>query len=372
MSEKERKIVITVGGTGGHIFPAQGVAHDLQARNPSTKILFVGGKLASNSYFNPCAFPYRSVSCGAISHKNPFKMISSGVDIVKGISQSIAILRRYQPEVVLGFGSYYTFPTLIAAKLLRIPIILHEANSMPGMVNRLFSKHVHMTGLHFPQAAQLLKGPSLEVGMPMRKGFRLDLVDRNIALNYFGLDSNRPVLLVFGGSQGAQSLNKWIKEACVHSLFPGAVQILHFTGHSAITQEMSSLYSQRGIKAVVKDFESRMDFAWCVSSLALTRAGAGSIAEALEFEVPAILIPYPHASDNHQQKNAEFFCDTVGGGLTYPDDRFSATLLAKTLRDLLLDQQRGVMHMRKAIAVYKKRVRKKDLCDVVEELLNSQ
>jgi UDP-N-acetylglucosamine--N-acetylmuramyl-(pentapeptide) pyrophosphoryl-undecaprenol N-acetylglucosamine transferase len=160
-----------------------------------------------------------------------------------------------------------------------------------------------------------------------------------------------------------------MKEACVHSLFPGAMQVLHFTGKPSVTEELKGLYAQRGIQAVVKDFEPRMDYAWRVASLALTRAGAGSIAEAMEFEVPAILIPYPHAADNHQQKNAEFFSYAVGGSLTYPDDRFSSTLLAKTLRDLLLDQQRGLQHMREAIAIYKKKLRKRDLCEVVEEFL---
>lgn len=369
MTSQKKKIVITVGGTGGHIFPALGVAHDLQTKNPSHEILFIGGGLDKNRFFNPSAFQYHSVACGSIAHKNPLKLLASGCKIFKGIAQSGLILKRFKPDLVLGFGSYHTFPTLVSAKALRLPIILHEANSIPGFVNRTLSRHVVMTGLHFPDAAQHLNGSSLEVGMPMRKGFRRHLVDKGEALYYYNLNAGIPVLLVFGGSQGAQSLNKWMKEACVHSLFPNAIQVLHFTGNAALTEEMRSLYAQRGIKAVVKDFEPRMDFAWRAAKVALTRAGAGSISEAMEFEVPAILIPYPHAADNHQQKNAEFFSYTVGGSLTYPDDRFSSTLLAKTLRDLFLDQQRGLQHMREAIKSYKKKVRKRDLCDVVEEFL---
>lgn len=365
----DRKVLITVGGTGGHIFPALGVAHELKAKRPSLEILFVGGGLSTNPYFDPQAFPFHTVSCGSITHKNPIKLASSGWKIAKGVVQSIKVMRNYKPDLVLGFGSYYTFPTLLAAKTLRYPTMLHEANSIPGMVNRLLSRHVILTGLHFPDAAQHLKGPSLEVGMPMRKGFKRHLVDREEALAYYQLNPSIPVLLIFGGSQGAQSLNKWMKEACVHSLFPSAVQVLHFTGNAATANELRMLYAQRGIKSVVKEFEPRMDYAWRVANVALTRAGAGSISEAMEFEVPAILIPYPYAADNHQQKNAEFFSYGVGGALTYPDDRFSATLLAKTLRDLFLDQQRGLQHMRESIASYKKKIRKKHLSDIVVEFL---
>lgn len=374
MSKKltTKKIVITAGGTGGHVFPALGVAYEIQSRQPQSQIVFVGGDLSSNKYFDQKSFPYHTVSCGPISYKNPLKLISNGFKIAKGILQSSRLLRRFQPDLVLGFGSYYTFPTLVAAKTLRIPIILHEANSIPGLVNRLFSRHVHLTGLHFPDAAQHLNGQTLEVGMPMRHGFGLHQVNKAMAFEYFQLDPSIPILLVFGGSQGAQSLNTWMKSACMHSLFPNAMQILHFTGKQEATTEIRAIYSQRGIKSVVKDFEPRMDYAWSIAHLALTRAGAGSIAEAMEFEVPAILIPYPHAADNHQQKNAEFLSYTVGGSLTYPDDRFNSTLLAKTLRDLLIDQQRGLKHMREAIITYKKKARKKRLCDVVEEYLESK
>lgn len=367
----EKKIVITVGGTGGHIFPAQGVAYDLKTKCPATQVLFVGGALSTNRYFDGSSFEYKSVACGSITHKNPIKLASSGWNIFKGIMQSRAILHRFKPDLVLGFGSYHTFPTLLAAKSLQIPIILHEANSIPGKVNRLLSKHVQLTGLHFPEASRLISGPSKEVGMPMRKGYKLDLVNKDEALSYYNLNPNVPILLVFGGSQGAQSLNKWIKEACTHSLFPSALQIIHFTGNPSATEELRNLYGKRGIKAVVKDFEMRMDFAWKVATIALTRAGAGSISEAMEFEVPAILIPYPHAADNHQQKNAEFLSYNVGGALTYPDERFSSTLLAKTLRDLLLEQQRGVQNMREAMTAYKRKVTRTNLCDVIEEFLQS-
>lgn len=368
---REKRVVIAVGGTGGHMFPAQGLAYALKENNLAVKILFVGGALETNRYFDKAAFGYKSVACGSITHKNPFKLAASGLDICRGIMQSRSILRNFKPHLVVGFGSYHTFPVLLAAKSLRTPIILHEANSIPGRVNRLLARHVCLTGLFFPHAAELLNGPSLEVGMPMRKGYKLDLVQKSAALAHFQLSADVPVLLVFGGSQGAQSLNKWMKEACVHSLFPSALQVLHFTGHAHVSEEMRALYAKRGIRAVVKDFEPRMDLAWRAATMALTRAGAGSISEALEFEVPVILIPYPHAADNHQQKNAEFLSYTIGGGLTYPDDGFNATLLAKTLRDLMLDQQRGVQHMREAISAYKCKTRKKDLRAVIEEFLEA-
>lgn len=366
-----KKIVITAGGTGGHIFPAEGIAHELIARRHEAQVLFVGGALAANRYFDREAFAYRSVDCGSIAHKNPLKLAASGWKILKGVAQSMQILHAYKPDLVLGFGSYYTFPTLIAAKALGIPIVLHEANSVPGMVNRLLSRYVRVVGLHFPDAAQNLKGVCVEVGMPMRKGFRRGLIDKAAALNYYQLDCQGPVLLVFGGSQGAQSLNKWMKEACAHPLFPSTLRVLHFTGKPAASEELRAMYAQKGVKAIVKDFEPRMDYAWRAANVALVRAGAGSISEAMEFEVPSLLVPYPHAADNHQQKNAAFFSCQVGGGVTHAEEAFSSVLLAKALRDLLSNGQAGLHNMQEAISTYKQKIRRRDLCDVIEELLES-
>lgn len=207
MKLKEKRILIAVGGTGGHIFPALSVAEKLVSLDPNLRVLFVGGGLAKNSYFDQKAFPFREVASATFSGKNPFKFLSASQRILKGISESRRIFNEFNPNLILGFGSYYTLPTLIAAKTKGIPFVLHEANSIPGKVNRFLSKWAVINGVHFPNSATYLKGKTVEVGMPLRTGYSLKQLSKANARDYFRLHHTRPTILVFGGSQGAFIMN---------------------------------------------------------------------------------------------------------------------------------------------------------------------
>lgn len=297
------RLLLSAGGTGGHIFPALALAEELKTRHDCS-ILFAAGKLSKNPYFPQDAFPFKDVSCSS--------MLLKGIGMnCKGVYESIRIIKEYQPDAVVGFGSYYTLPTLAAAAILRIPILLHEANSIPGRVNRLFSPFAKKTWVSFTEAKSRLSG-SIEIcKMPLRSRFKKGLVSKQEACSYFGLNPDSPILLVFGGSQGAKRIN---------DLFSGSTsgltqfQIIHFTGSKSCEESLSKLYNANGIRACVRSFESRMDLAWAAADIAVTRAGASSLAEQWEFGVPGILIPYPEATDNHQDYNAE---DLVRAGLCY-------------------------------------------------------
>jgi UDP-N-acetylglucosamine--N-acetylmuramyl-(pentapeptide) pyrophosphoryl-undecaprenol N-acetylglucosamine transferase len=363
----KKKVMIVVGGTGGHIIPSLSLARQLQKSAPGINLMFVGGDLKTNRFFDHHEFLHKSVECGPVNIKNPLKLLKNIAKILKGMWQSRSIIKTFQPDVIIGFGSYYTFPTLLAAKLSKIPIILHEANSIPGKVNKLLSKHALTTGIYFPETASLLKGNTVEVGMPLRDGYRLGAVTKKCAKDYFFLSQNKITLLVFGGSQGAKRINELVSKA-ICQYFDGnkdMLQVLHFTGCTNSQNELENMYKENDIQACVKDYEKRMDYAWQAADLVISRSGASTIAEQMEFEVPGILIPYPYSSDAHQDKNAAFMTKTVGGAISFREKDLDPEKLGKKISTLLNHDQILLPTMQDAMRNYKKKSLQKDLCTLV-------
>lgn len=364
----KKRVLISVGGTGGHIYPALALASQLEKKLPAIDILFVGGNLSRNRYFKSSEKPFQEISCGSFVRKNPLHLIKSSLNILKGIWQSRSLIRSFSPHLVVAFGSYYTFPTLIAAKLAKKQIILHEANSLPGKVNRMMARHVDVTGVHFRETMSLLPGPTVEVGMPLRDGHRLSTMSKEEARKHFGLDPHKTTLLVFGGSQGATSINTLFKEAVLNHLKGIPFQILQFTGNSTDTEQCARSYAQAGINAIVKDFETSMDIAWLAADLSLTRAGASSIAEQIEFEVPGVLIPFPRASENHQERNADLMVQ-LGGGIKLVEKELTADKLGTQLKSMLSNNLKKLSEMKALIKTHKDASKRIDLCSLVCELL---
>lgn len=357
-----KRIVITAGGTGGHLYPAQGFAQQLSKQHPDYECLFVAGGLASSRYFNQQAFPFEEVNCGPLLSRHPIKLIKGWGRILKGFYQSLAVLRRYRPDVIVGFGSYYTVPVLLAAKWLRIPIVLHEANSIPGKANKWFAPFAISTGVHFPYTISQLKGPAVEVGLPLREGYQRHLISKAEACRYFQLEADRQIMLVFGGSQGAKAINH-LMEKILQEGYQLNVQVIHLTGESQAVPLLQCLYRQKGVKACVKAFEHQMQYAWSAADVFIGRSGASTIAESLEFEVPGVLIPYPHATDNHQEKNADFLVKTVGGAVKILESALTPQKLMELLQSIMSLPQRE-KHLQ-AMQEYKQRPSKLDLCQLV-------
>lgn len=313
-----KRILICAGGTGGHIFPAIALVEELKHLDSSLDILFAGGKLDTNPFFSKQLYPYRSISCSPLPFSQPWKLPQASWQIVKGIRQSQAIIHNYRPDLIVGFGSYYTLPVLAAARLEKVPYILHEANSIPGKVNRLMASRAILTATHFPDVK--VRGKTLQVSMPLREGCRKGDVSRAAAAAYYDLDPNKKTLLILGGSQGARAINDVVSK----TEFPFE-QIIHLTGKT-----LAHPISGR----VIKDFEPEMQHALTLADAAVCRAGAGTIAELIEFDIPAVLIPYPQASENHQETNANFFSQKVGGGVVLLEKAFNPLTLIDALQSL--------------------------------------
>ncbi len=264
------KVLIGAGGSGGHLFPAQQLARQLDRE----RVLFAGHGLEDSPFFEKERVPFVEISAGPL--RRPFALW-------KGFWQSIALLRRFDPDVVVGFGSYHSLPILLAAAVLRKKIVLFEANCTPGKVNRLIRPFAHVFAAQFPQKKSTL--------IPMRS---LMLPSKEEARAHYGLKGDLFTILVFGGSQGAQFLNELLPRVVPLLAIP--CQVLHFTGKGSVEYTVPS---------VVKPFEPAMSWAYAAADVVVCRSGAGTVAELIQAEKPALLIPYPYAG-GHQIDNGAF------------------------------------------------------------------
>ncbi len=290
-------------------------------------------------------------------------MLKGSFVIFKGVHHSRRLIRQFAPDLVIGFGSYFTLPVLIAALLEKVPIVLHEQNVAPGKVNHIFSSFACRTAITFSSSMKFLnkraRHRAVEVLFPLRKRTSC----REESWDYFGLKPGRLTFLVFGGSQGAARLNMLFLEAI--STFPD-VQAIHFTGKEETVDEIKKSYSALHIPACVRAFEKNIDRAMQIADCAITRAGAATIAELIEHELPAVLIPYPHATKNHQEINARHFVSLVKGGTLYKEN--SSEPLAPCIQRHLSQ----LPMLKKQIAAYKNQRGAKPLASLIEDLLNGK
>lgn len=365
MDLQSKKILIAAGGTGGHLFPAQALAQQLQTKE--CDVLFMGKGLSENAYFHKERFASLSIDAATPLRKKALQKALAFVSLGKGVIQAWQGIREFDPELVVGFGSFHSFPVLVAAFLRGIPFVLFESNSIPGKVNRLFSRYALFSGIVFPKAKKRMKGICKEVSMP----FWGEKVDQKIAqkeaLSYFPLKENCFTILVFGGSQGAVSLNPIVAEAIgqLHRE-KGPIQVIHLTGSADSAEKISKIYQDHDVYAVVKPFEQKMYLAWACSDLAICRAGAATLAEIMHFEVPSVLIPYPAAADQHQKENALFMQEVVKGSFCLEQSQLTSQKLFSVLAKCDLQE------MKRSISLFSEQKTKKELIDCIDEYWSSK
>ncbi len=362
MPNRSKNILIASGGTGGHVFPAQALAKQLQKKEYN--VLFMGKGLDRNKYFRRDLFASHSIDSATPFRKGIFKKILSIVSLARGIWQAFLEIKEFQPTVVIGFGSFHSFPVLVAAFLRKIPIVLFESNSVPGKVNRLFSRYSLFCGIQFPQAKERLKGTCHEVVMPFWAEEDFQEIVKKEALDYFSLEADVFTVLVFGGSQGAAFINPIVAQSLrlLHQENK-PIQVIHMTGCEISSETIKIIYQESKMQASVKAFEKNMQLAWASADLVICRAGAATIAEMIEFEVPSILIPYPISADQHQLKNALFLSDKIKGSYCLEEKNLTSEKL------LFLLKECNPERMKTAIQLFKIQKQKKELIDHIEEVL---
>jgi UDP-N-acetylglucosamine--N-acetylmuramyl-(pentapeptide) pyrophosphoryl-undecaprenol N-acetylglucosamine transferase len=355
------KVLLAVGGTGGHLFPAQAVAKELQKMG--VDILFAGALLDENRFLDKQAFPYSSVTSATPFRSNPFKAAAL---LFKGIKESLALLSREKPDLVIGFGSYHSFPLLCAAKLKKTRLILFEADTFPGKVNRLFSRFALFSALAFPQAAEFLHGKKRPVQMPSIQRLKFDGITQFEARKTLGLDPDRLTLLVSGGSQGARAINQQIApllQRAHEEKFP--LQLIHLTGDQEMTTHIMNQCTALNISCYVKEFDKEMGILWRAASVFIGRCGASTLSEMIAFEVPGILIPFPFAASGHQEKNARYLQEKVRGGYSLLQHEMSVEKLFNSL----LSCSRQLDHFKEQMRAHKSATHTPVFSEIIYELL---
>lgn len=294
------RVLIAGGGTGGHVFPAIALAEELTARCADCEILFVGSEGGLENQLVPQAgFSLSSLPVGKLKGSSTAMRLRTLIGLGPGILRAGAILRRFKAEVVVGVGGYASGPIVLAATALRVPIILLEQNTIPGLTNRVLSRFAKKVVTSFPETAEHLPaGCALELGNPLRPG----LIDRLAETR--AKKGQGKGLLILGGSQGARALNELMLQCTADLLrLQPDLTIVHQTGRSD-HERVSAYYEAFAGRAAAVAFIDDMADAYGRADLVLSRSGATTIAELGLVGLPAILVPYPFAADDHQAHNA--------------------------------------------------------------------
>ncbi|GAB3009206.1 undecaprenyldiphospho-muramoylpentapeptide beta-N-acetylglucosaminyltransferase [Niabella terrae] len=324
-----KKIIIAGGGTGGHIFPAVAIANALKQQAPDTEILFVGARGKMEMERIPKA-GYRIVGLdiAGFNRSSLFKNLGLPLKLIRSFFQVRRIFREFRPDAVIGVGGYSTFPVLKQAQALDIPNFIHESNSFAGRSNKMLAADA--TKIFTGTAGMDRFFPAQKIivtGNPVRKDIAAGQVNRESALEAFGLVSGKTTLLVVGGSLGARSINEAIA-AGLDRLQDAGLQLIWQTGKGFDAAKAEAAAGRPGVWAGA--FIDRMELAYAAADLVMARAGAMTVAEICVVGKPAIFVPYPFAAEDHQTVNARQLTDQ-GAARMIPDARVKEEGLAQIL-----------------------------------------
>ncbi len=324
------RLIIAGGGTGGHLFPALAIARAVMAESPDSSVLFVGTRNGIEARIIPeTEFPIRFISARGMRGTGILNKLAAAMEIPRGILQSLSVIREFKPDKVLGVGGYASGPTLAAALLMRVPTAIQEQNSVMGTTNRILSGFVDCVFISW-EGTEPATPPekTLLTGNPVRG----DLM----AAEPRGQEHEKFHLLVFGGSQGARSLNLAMARNLDRlAAVADKISIIHQAG-SQMAAEIRESYENAGIKADVREFINDMGAAYQWADLVVCRAGASSLAELTALGKPAVVVPFPYAIGDHQAKNAAAL-ESKGAVKTIPDERLSNGILVDEIRRFVDD-----------------------------------
>ena len=343
MNAMQRCALVMAGGTGGHIFPGLAVAEALRGRGWRVHWLGAPGSMESQ-LVPPRGFPLETIDFSGVRGKGPVTLALLPLRLLRAFWQSLQVVRRVQPSVVVGLGGYITFPGGMMGVLLGKPLVLHEQNSVAGMANKVLAGVADRVYTAFPNA--MPKGKW--VGNPLRSAF---LNQPEPAVRFAGR-SGPLKLLVVGGSLGAKALNEIVPKALALIAPERRPQVLHQSGAKQI-DELRANYAAAGVPAELTPFIEDTAAAFAEADLVICRAGASTVTELAAIGAAAIYVPFPHAVDDHQTTNARFIVD-AGGGWLVPQGELTPQQLARMLEQLdrgeLLQRAQAAKKMQKTEA----------------------
>ncbi len=329
------RLIVTGGGTGGHLFPALAVARGIQNSYIDGEVLFVGtGRHLDNRVLTEAGVTRKVINFSGVKGLGMSGVLHAGSRLPQALLQSLLIIRRFKPDLVFGVGGYVTGPVLLAAKFLRVPICIHEQNSVPGLANRLAGKLADRICISLPCKPSFAENKTELTGNPVREEILLAAQNRQEKEER---EKQSRTLLILGGSQGARRLNELVLAAMRILHNKGErLRVIHQTG---ITDEQTirNGYRQGGIEAEVASFFGDMADIYSRADLVISRAGATTLAELAVMGLPALLVPYPYAADDHQTTNAAYYV-AGRGALMEPESELDGRKLAEKINCLVGNQ----------------------------------
>lgn len=336
------RIIVSGGGTGGHIYPAVTIANQIKEKQTDAEIIFVGTREGLESEIVPrYGYPIEFIEVAGFQRKLSLDTIKSAFKLLAGLIDALKLIRRIKPDLVVGTGGYVCGPVLFLAALQGIPTCIQEQNAMPGVTNKILAHFVKKVFLGYQEAGKYFGGNSekLFTGNPIRK--EILEISRTAAVEKLKLDPAKKTILVSGGSRGARSINDAM--ALVETTLAGRndVQVIHITGETGYEKFVGQVEKNVLMSDNIKVFRYMHDMplALAAADIAVFRAGAIGLAELMARGIPSILVPYPYATANHQEYNARAVAG-AGAAVVILDKELTGENLLKQIEGLLADESR--------------------------------
>ena len=321
------KVIISGGGTGGHIFPAVAIANEIKAQKPDAEILFVGalGKMEMEKV-PKAGYEIVGLPIAGFNRSNMLANVGFPFKLVKSLYLAYKVIKNFSPDIAIGVGGFASGPTLRMANLLGIKTLIQEQNSYAGVTNKILSKKATKVCVAYPDMDKFFaKEKIVFTGNPVRKDLINSQIKSEAAKTFFGLEPDRKTLLIVGGSLGALSINKGIAKG-LKELLNQDLQIIWQTGKTFIDQAKETVANLQTKRVYVSDFIYEMDNAYAAADLVVSRAGALSVSELSLVGKASILVPFPFAAEDHQTQNA-LSLTTKNAGVLVKDDKIADELV---------------------------------------------
>ncbi|MDQ3646941.1 MAG: undecaprenyldiphospho-muramoylpentapeptide beta-N-acetylglucosaminyltransferase [Actinomycetota bacterium] len=360
------KVLLAGGGTAGHVVPAIALAHALKNED----LLFLGTSTGAESKLVPAAgFSLETIDVRGFDRSRPASIVPTGLRAIAAVAAARSIVARFRPDVVVGMGGYVSLPACLAARSLRVPVVLHEQNIVLGLANRVCKPLARKVAVSFEATLQEVGERGVFVGNPVLPeiaSFDRDRL-REVSFANLGLDPARDTLLVFGGSQGASRINSAAAGLAARWNQRADRQVLHITGRTHEERVSERVQVDGGALVYrVTGYVERMVDAYAVADLTLCRGGATTVAELGVVGLPSIIVPYPHHRDRQQERHA-LVLEDAGAARLLPDAQVTSESVAQ-LADALLDDPSSLDRMSRAARALGRPAAAEDLARTVLEV----
>ncbi len=364
------KIILTGGGTAGHVSPAIAIAEEIKQREKHAEILFIGrGGGGENEQITNSGYKLTTIKIHGIQRKLTVKNVRNVFLAIRAVSKAEKIIKEFAPDVIVGTGGYVCWPVLKSGQRLKIPTLLHESNLYPGLVTRLLEKGCDKILLNLPGTLNYLKAPekSIVVGNPLRKGF--ESTCRSAAREKLKISSSEVLIVSFGGSIGSEKMNDTIVEV-MQAFSSKDRKIKHVHGTGARYYDKYKNHDNQKNGCLIVPYINNMHTYLAAADVAICRCGAITLSELAALSVPSILIPSPNVTDNHQYKNGKYVAEK-GAAILIEEKDLSAKILTDKIKSII-NNPSAAASLKKKISEFAKPNAAKNTVDLIYDTVKKR